>query len=87
MAQGVEAGPDRTALGVGIILLSVLTMAFADAVVKLVSADLTVWQVFFARSLVAIPILIAFARATGFGLKPRSPKWAFGRVIYGRRRG
>lgn len=81
MAQGVEARPDRTALGIGIILVSVLTMAFADAVVKLVSADLTVWQVFFARSLVAIPILIAFARARGFSLKPRSPKWAFLRSV------
>ena len=50
MVHGEEARPDRTALGVGIILASVLTMAFADAVVKLVSANLTVWQVFF-RSL------------------------------------
>ena len=41
MARETEAPPDRTALGIGIILLSVLAMAFADALVKLVSADLT----------------------------------------------
>ena len=45
MAETTEAMPDRTALGVGIILASVLTMAFADSVVKLVSAELTLWQV------------------------------------------
>jgi len=77
LAQREEGRPDRTILGVGIILVSVLTMAFADAIVKLVSADLTVWQVFFARSLVAIPILVALSPATGTGLKPRAPIWVF----------
>ncbi len=81
MAHREEARPDRTALGVGIILASVLTMAFADAVVKLVTADVTVWQVFFARSLVAIPILIVLMLATGVGLKPRVPKWVFVRSV------
>ena len=59
MAQREEVRPDRTALGIGIILASVLTMAFADAVVKLVSADITLWQVFVVRSLVASPIIAA----------------------------
>ena len=77
MAQGEAERPDRAALGIGIILASVLTMAFADAVVKLISADLTVWQVFFARSLFAIPILIALLHVTGVDLKPRAPNWAF----------
>ncbi len=68
--------PDRTALGILIILASVLTMAFGDAMVKLVSANLTLWQVFVARSLVAIPILLVLLFATGVGLKLRAPKWA-----------
>ena len=75
MAQGQAARPDRTAQGIGLILASVLTMAFADAVVKLVSAELTLWQVFVARSLVAIPILAALLRATGSGLGLRAPRW------------
>ena len=70
------AKPDQTVLGIGIILVSVLTMAFADAVVKLVSADLTVWQVFVARSLVAIPTLMVILLAIGVRLKLLSPKWA-----------
>ena len=76
MARGLEARPQRTALGVGLILVSVLTMAFADAVVKLVSAELTLWQVFAARSLVAIPILVVLLLAGGIGLKLRAPGWA-----------
>lgn len=73
MALKQEARSDKTAQGIVIIVASVLTMAFADAVVKLVSSDLTIWQVFVARSLVAIPIMIALALATGVGLKPRTP--------------
>ncbi len=82
MAYREEARPDRTAQGVGIILASVLTMAFADAVVKLVSADLTVWQVFVARSLFAIPIMMALLLARGVGLKLRAPKWALVRSVF-----
>ncbi len=80
MARSEDGRPDRTAQGVGIILASVLTMAFADAMVKLVSADLTLWQIFVARSLFAIPILTLLLRATGIGLRPRAPKWAFVRA-------
>jgi len=76
MTEGETERPDRTALGIGLILISVLTMAFADAVVKLVSADLTLWQVFTVRSLVAVPILALLLRRTGAGLTPRAPLWA-----------
>lgn len=77
MTHGDGARPHRTAQGVGLILASVLTMAFADALVKLVSADLTLWQVFAARSLVAVPILTVLLLTVGVSLKPRSLKWAF----------
>ncbi len=76
MAGSEAERPQRTALGIIIILASVLTMAFADAVVKLVSADLTLWQVFVARALVALPILILLPRLTGTGLTLKAPKWA-----------
>ena len=75
MTSAAEGRPDRTAQAIAIILASVATMAFADAVVKLVSADLTVWQVFAARSLFAIPCLMALAYASGSGLRPRDLKW------------
>ena len=71
---------DQTALGIAIILVSVLAMAFADALVKLVSADLPVWQIFAARSVVAIAILAMVMRATKVPMQPRSPKWAYVRA-------
>lgn len=81
MAQGRTVRPDQRALGIGLILASVLTMSFADAVVKLVSANLTLWQVFCARALFAIPILVALLHATGVGLRPRAARWTFVRSM------
>ena len=75
MALATGTKLDRTALGILIILASVLTMAFADAVVKLVSDDINLWQVFVTRSLFAIPILLVLLLATGVGLRPRSLRW------------
>ncbi len=68
---------DRTGLGIAIILGSVLTMAFADAVVKLVSANITVWQVFIARSLVAIPLFAGLWALSGTGFSLKAPRWTF----------
>ncbi len=56
-------------------------MAFADAMVKLVSTDLTLWQVFFARSLIAIPIIVALLLVNGASLIPRVPKWTLVRSL------
>jgi drug/metabolite transporter (DMT)-like permease len=81
MEQGVAVRPDRTAAGIGIILVSVLAMAFADAMVKRVSAELTLWQVFAARSLFAIPLLVALRRAGGGALRPRAAGWAILRSL------
>ena len=80
LATGISYARDHTALGIAIILASVLAMAFADALVKLVSTDLPVWQIFAARSLVAIAILVAVMRVTAVAMWPRSPKWAYVRA-------
>lgn len=51
-------------------------MAFADAMVKLASSELTLWQIFAARSLVAAPVLLVVLVATGTNMKLRAPRWA-----------
>ena len=56
-------------------------MAFADAVVKLVSADLTIWQIFAARSLTAVILLLILLRALGIALLPRRLGWVLVRSI------
>jgi len=76
MAGRIHAGPDRTALGISLILGSVMIMAFADAMVKLVSADLTLWQVIAARSIAAAPFLVALSIATETSLAPKASVWA-----------
>ncbi|MEH6726632.1 MAG: DMT family transporter [Hyphomicrobiales bacterium] len=72
---------DHTGKGIVIILASVLTMAFADAIVKLVSSDLSVWQVFFARSLFAVPLIFGLVQVTGRTLILQNPGWAFIRSL------
>ena len=81
MTQSAAARPQKTAQGIVIILASVLTMAFADALVKLVSADLTLWQIFVVRALFALPVLALLLRATGTGFALRAPAWALLRSL------
>lgn len=79
--DGALRNPDRTAQGIAIILASVTAMAFADAVVKLVSAEMSIWQVFVMRSLFALPCLVGLAYAGGGRLRARSPRWVIMRSL------
>jgi drug/metabolite transporter (DMT)-like permease len=71
--------PEKVALGVIAIVVTVFAMSFTDAVVKYVSADFPLWQIYVVRSLVAIPILIAimFVSSQSGQIRPRAPFWAF----------
>lgn len=53
------ARPDRVALGVATMTATALGLAFSDAMVKLLSTDFSVWQVFTARALLAVPLIVA----------------------------
>ncbi len=75
------AAPDRTLLGVSLIVGSVTVMALADAVVKLMSADVSIWQLFALRSLAALPILLAIRAVAGGRLAPVAPFWALLRSV------
>ena len=68
-------------LGIAIIVVSVFAMAFADAVVKLVSSSLSIWQVFLVRSLFGVPVLLLIARATRVGFSLKRPGWAILRSV------
>lgn len=74
---------DNVFLGVCIIIATVMTMAFADAVIKYLSADFPLWQIFVVRSLVAVPILVVivlFGSRPG-SIRPLSLKWAIVRSV------
>ncbi len=79
MTPKTDTMPDHVARGIALILASTFAMAFADAVVKLVSSDMTVWQVFAARSLFAVPCLLALAVWQGSRLHPVAPLWILAR--------
>jgi drug/metabolite transporter (DMT)-like permease len=54
-------------LAIGLILLSVFLLSGADAVIKAVSADFPLWQIYIARSLFAVPILLVLLVPDGIG--------------------
>ncbi len=74
--------PEKTALGVTLIVGSVFLMALADGLVKLVSAELTLWQVYVTRSLAAVPLLAAMLMWRGTGLWPKAAGWAYLRALF-----
>ena len=49
---------DNIPLGVTVIIGTVLMMALADAIIKFVSNELPLWQVFVIRSTLALPVLL-----------------------------
>lgn len=79
--MAVAASADRTALGVALITASVTAMAFADALVKMLSADVTLWQLFFTRSLFGLPIVWALARWRRRPIAPKAVKWVLARSL------
>ncbi|MEM7121626.1 MAG: DMT family transporter [Pseudomonadota bacterium] len=72
-----NARPDRIALGVVTMTATALGLAFSDAMVKLLSADFSVWQVFTARAFVAVPLLAVLVMWGGGwrALIPRAAGW------------
>lgn len=76
MTGSSDRRPDQLGQGIVLILASVAAMAFGDAMVKHLSADLTVWQVFVARSLVALPCLLAIGLFRALDLSALLDRWA-----------
>ncbi|MEL6312197.1 MAG: DMT family transporter, partial [Pseudomonadota bacterium] len=75
MSDTTAKRPEQIGQGIAIILASVAAMAFADAVVKLVSSNLTVWQVFVARSLFAVPCLLIVGHLLGIRFAAVLDRW------------
>jgi drug/metabolite transporter (DMT)-like permease len=56
-----ETGQSLT-VGIFTILLTVFAMALTDAFVKYASADMTLWQIYVCRSVLALPVLVLLAK-------------------------
>lgn len=63
--------------GLGCIVFAAVVLALGDGLVKIVSDQVSVWQLVFLRSLIAVPmiaLLATFARSSGVS-RPRRPGW------------
>ncbi len=72
---------EKAILGIIMIVASVFLRSFGDALVKYVSAELTLWQIFVTRSPMAIPILLLLALGPLAAVRPKHPRWVFLRSI------
>lgn len=79
----MEKNRDNLTLAVTVIVLTVLTLSLGDAIIKTLSADLVLWQIFVLRSLVAIPLLLILLRARfkAISLIPKSWGWTAARSL------
>lgn len=57
--------PDSVLIGISMIVASVFMLSLGDALVKWVSGELSLWQVFIVRSLFAIPLCLLVLRLLG----------------------
>jgi len=74
--------PDQQVLGIVLILASNVIMALGDALIKYVSADLTIWQIFVVRSVFAFCCLGAFAYWNRGPVAPRHYGWVLLRSLF-----
>ncbi len=74
---------DNLKFAVLVIVLTVLMLSLGDAIIKTLSSNLVLWQIFVLRSLVAIPLLYVIVRARYKDIKfsPIAIKWTVARSI------
>jgi drug/metabolite transporter (DMT)-like permease len=60
------------ASGILTIILTVFAMALTDAFVKYASSDMTLWQIYVCRSVLALPVLVLLAKGS---VRPMSLGW------------
>ncbi len=65
LSDNATDGPNNITRGVIMIIAAALTISIQDVVFKLFSSELTLWQIFALRGLVAIPLLMALLWARG----------------------
>ncbi len=83
MSPTVGVRPDKIGLGVLTIVATAIAMSFGDAVVKYVSSDFAVWQIYVLRSILAMALILAISM---LGPRPRrllplSPGWTYLRSL------
>jgi drug/metabolite transporter (DMT)-like permease len=74
----IVPAPRSVTSGIITILLTVFAMALTDAFVKFSSADMTLWQIYVCRSVLALPILVLLGKGH---VQPKAMGWVTVRSI------
>ncbi len=85
MSNSVEFRPQNIVRGVSLIVAVALMISIQDVVFKLFSSELTLWQIFALRGILAVPLLltISWMRGTHIGiLRAAFGKWSFLRALF-----
>lgn len=77
MNKRPQSDGDNLRLAISAIVFTVFALSLGDALIKRISADLPLWQIFVVRSVIAVPVLMAVLRARyrGLALRPVRPGW------------
>lgn len=72
-----SAAGDNDRLATAVIVVTALVLSLGDALIRQISADFTLWQIFVVRSAIATPVLVALVKTKNrpSSLKPRYPFW------------
>lgn len=79
-----DAAPaDTQNLAIAAIVVTVLLLSLGDALIKTLSADLILWQIFVLRSCLALPVLMLVLRLRfpSIAMRPQAPGWALARSV------
>ena len=61
----MDSRPQRIVRGVLMVVIAALAISIQDVVIKLISSDLTLWQIFTLRGVLAVPLLLVICRVRG----------------------
>lgn len=77
MPRRAVSGEDNIPLAVFAIVLAVFSLSLGDAIIKTISANFNIWQIFVYRSLILAPLLVGFIRLRypGVALFPVNLFW------------
>lgn len=74
---------DNLPFAVSVILLSVFGLSLGDALIKFTSGEFVLWQIFVIRSLIVLPVLLAYLAVTAPSAFRRPPvtRWIYLRSV------
>ena len=83
MLPEVKHTPDKVRSAISTIIFTVFALAFGDAIIKEVSGGFTLWQIFFLRSLIVVPILIVALKFSQWQapIRPENVGWTLLRSL------